>query len=123
MFDKATRTKLRFDIAGNCSTEDLWDFSKEDLANYEAKLQERIEKQGKRNRFAKPTDTNVKDELRLKIVSHIIDVKVAEEEESVTAAEKKQKINRLLELKQAKIDEAYKSKSLEEIETELALLK
>ena len=64
-FEKAARIKLRFDLNGSTTVEDLFDFQKEILADYEVKLQERIEKQGKSNRFAKKKAITAADELRL----------------------------------------------------------
>lgn len=122
MFEKASRMRLRFDINGNVACEELWDFSKEQLADYEVKLKERMEKQGKANRFAKKNDVSAKDELRLAIVSHIIDTKVAEEDEQMNAATKKQERERLLALLAKKQDEKFANLSEEEIEAKLASL-
>lgn len=122
-FEKASKVKLRFDINGNCTTEDLWDFSKEKLADYEVLLQERIEKQGKSNRFAKKKATTAADELRLAIVSHIIDIKIAEEEESAQSIIKKQEREKLLALLSKKQEEKLSELSEDEILSKLESLK
>lgn len=121
-FEKASRQKLRFDLNGSTASEDLWDFSKEQLANYEVVLQERIEKQGKSNRFAKKSATIEKDNLRLAIVSHIIDLKVAEEEESANATIKKQEKEELLALLAQKQKSKLAELSEEEIQARLKAL-
>jgi hypothetical protein len=122
MFLKASRLKLRFPLNGNCTTEDLWDFTKETLAELEVKLQENIEKQGKQNRFAKKNGKLAVEELKLSIVSQIIDIKVAEEEESANATIKKQEKAKLLELLAKKQDEKLLGLTEEEIQAKLAEL-
>jgi len=121
-FEKASRLKLRFSINGNNTTEELWDFSKETLADYEASLKESIEKQGKTNRFAKKNDKLAVEELKLAIVSQIIDSKVAEEDESVNAAAKRAKRNEILSLIADKQKEEMRNKSLEDLQKELESL-
>ena len=121
-FEKAARIKLRFDLNGSTTVEDLFDFQKEILADYEVKLQERIEKQGKSNRFAKKKAITAADELRLSIVSYIIDVKVAEEEESASATIKKQEKEKLLALLAKKQEDKLSNLSEEEIQAKIAEL-
>lgn len=121
-FEKAARIKLRFDLNGSTTVEDLFDFQKEILADYEVKLQERIEKQGKSNRFTKKKAITAADELRLSIVSYIIDVKVAEEEESASATIKKQEKEKLLALLAKKQEDKLSNLSEEEIQAKLAEL-
>ena len=121
-FEKASRLKLRFSINGNNTTEELWDFSKEALADYEVSLKESIEKQGKTNRFAKKNDKLAIEELKLAIVSQIIDIKVAEEDESVNAAAKRAKRNEILSLIADKQKEEMRNKSLEDLQKELESL-
>ena len=122
-FEKSARIKLRFDLNGSTSTEDLYDFSKEKLADYEVILQERIDKQGKSNRFAKKAKTIEIDSLRLAIVSHIIDLKVSEEEESANAIIKKQERDELLSLLAQKQKAKMSELTEEEIQARLEALK
>lgn len=122
-FEKAARIKLRFDLNGSTSTEDLYDFSKEKLADYEVILQERIDKQGKSNRFAKKAKTIEIDSLRLAIISHIIDLKVSEEEESANAIIKKQERDELLSLLAQKQKAKMSELTEEEIQARLEALK
>jgi hypothetical protein len=118
-FEIASRSKLRFDISGNSSVEDLWDLSKEVLAEYEAKLQERIEKSGKRTRFAKKKAESARDELRLSLVTYIIDTKVMEEEEDAKSIVKKQEKDKLLSLLAKKQEEKLLGLTEEEIKERL----
>lgn len=122
IFEKASRLKLRFAINGSCTTEDLWDFSKETLAELEVKLQENVEKQGKTNRFAKKNGKLAIEELKLAIVSQIIDTKVAEEEESANATAKKAKRDEILALIAAKQKDSLAQKSIEDLQKELESL-
>ena len=122
-FEKAAKIKLRFDLNGATSTEDLYDFSKEKLADYEVILQERIDKQGKSNRFAKKAKSIEIDSLRLAIVSHIIDLKVSEEEESANAIIKKQERDELLSLLAQKQKAKMSELTEEEIQARLEALK
>jgi len=120
MFQKASRLKLRFPLNGSATTEDLWDFSKEVLAELEVKLQENIEKQGKTNRFAKKNGKLAVEELKLAIVSQIIDTKVAEEEENADATAKKAHNQKILALIAEDDEKELRSLSREE---KLKLLK
>ena len=118
-FEKAARLKLRFNVNGNNTVEDLWDFTKEQLADYEVKLQESIEKQGKTNRFVKKNGKLAIEELKLQIVSHIIDTKITEEEESANSTAKKAKREEILSLIAEKQRDSRAKKSIEELEKEL----
>jgi len=122
MFQKASRLKLRFPLNGNCTTEDLWDFSKETLAELEVNLQTNLEKQTKTNRFAKKNNKIAIEEIKLAIVSYIIDTKVIEEEESVNASAKKAKRDEILSLIVEKQKEEMKGKSIEDLQKELESL-
>lgn len=122
IFEKASKLKLRFALNGSCTTEDLWDFSKETLAELEVKLQENVEKQGKTNRFAKKNGKLAVEELKLAIVSQIIDTKVAEEEESAHATQKKAKRDEILALIAAKQKDSLAQKSIEDLQKELESL-
>lgn len=122
VFEKASRLKLRFPLNGNCTTEDLWDFSKETLAELEVKLAESVEKQGKTNRFAKKNGKLAIEELKLAIVSSVIDTKVAEEEESASATSKKAKRDEILALIAAKQKDSLAQKSIEDLQKELEAL-
>lgn len=122
MFEELIRNKVRFDLNGSINAEDVYDIKKEILADYEAKLQERIEKRGKRNRFAKKSTSDSLDELRLKFVTHVIDLKIAEEEESASAAVKKVEREKLLAEKAKRSEAKIGTISDEELDKKLAEL-
>ena len=99
IFEKASRVKLRFNTQqGPVSVENLWTASISSLINLEEQLTEVVESYGKTTRRKTIKNEEQKaNELRLEIVTHIIDT---------LEAEKKAK-DELLDIKKhnAEIDE------------------
>lgn len=122
IFEKASRIKLRFDINGNVSTEQLWNVSMSSLTDYEQFLTETVEGYGKATRRSRKAKTTAQElnELRLAIVTHILDVREAEQIEAEQAASNKAHNQKILELIQSKKENELAGKSIEELE---ALLK
>ena len=130
IFEQAVRTQLRFDFMGTSSIEQLYAAKrgsalKEALIQYEEQLQNQVESFGKSSRRVTTNKTKLqKDvELRLSIVSALLDEIEADEiaaKEKASLTERKQE---LLTLKAEKQKEQRASMSLEEIEAELAKLK
>lgn len=122
IFEKASRLKLRFDLNGQISTEQLWSAPISSLVDYEQNLTEVVESFGKSTRRTRKvrTEEQEKTELRLEIVTYILDVREKEQEEAQTAASNKAHNQKILELIQAKKENELSSKSIEELE---ALLK
>jgi hypothetical protein len=120
-FEKASRLKLRFDISGSISTEQLWDIKLPHLIDYEQRLTEVVEgyaKSTRRNRTRK-TNEQLENELRLSLVTYVLDVREAEAEEAKQAAENKAHNQKILELIQSKKENELASKSVEELEAML----
>lgn len=125
MFEQIIKQKIRFvglGLSGTPTIEDLYDMSKEQLADMEVKQQENVDKYGKQNRFARKNNKLAMEELKLKAISYIIDTKVSEEEESVNISAKKAKREELLSLLAEKERDANRNKSVEEIKKELESL-
>lgn len=80
IFEKASRVKLRFNTQqGPVSVENLWTASVSSLINLEEQLTEVVESYGKTTRRKTIKNEEQKaNELRLEIVTHIIDTLEAE---------------------------------------------
>lgn len=130
MFEKATRQKLRFSTSvGLITTEDLWDlpltaaFKKPNLDHLARGIYNDLK--GKEEVSfveTRPDPEKAELELKLKIVKHIIAVKLDEKrkaEEASANAVRKQKIMEALERKQ---DGALENMSEEDLKAELAKL-
>lgn len=125
IFEQASRIKLRFETPkGLLSVEQLWDLPLKQgnttLYSIAKELQTKLEKE------TKPTETlsffkttEAKDtvtELQFEIVKHIVTTKVAEAEESATAAERQTKKAQIAALIAKKKEESMENMSLEELE-------
>lgn len=123
MFDKATRTKLRFQTdRGQLCVEDVWDLNLTQL-NALAKSLNRKLKQGEEEDFlSTKTEADATDKLRFDIVVAILEVKKAEKVEKEQAVEKKAKREMILGVLARKQNEAIEGKSVEELMKELEAL-
>lgn len=127
IFEVATRKKLRFSTAsGEVTTEDLWDLpltgKRANLDDLAKSLYRQIKEQEETSFVVQKSRASEVAELKFNVVKHVIDVKLAEREaarEEVARREHKQKI---MEAIAEKKEEGIKSKSLEELEAELAKL-
>jgi hypothetical protein len=130
MFEKIIKSKVRFNnlgLGGMPTAEDIYDLDKETLADMEVKQQEIVEKYGKQNRFVRKNDKLAIEELKLKFITHVIDYKIAEEEESANATAKKAELNKALEIRskvnQSSLEEKIKNMTDEEFAEYTASLK
>lgn len=131
IFEQAVRCQLRLELPmGAISIEQLYSAKsspalKAALESYEQSLSEELEKLGKRTRNSKNKNSESRrlTELRLAIVTGYLDEKEAEQEAATIDAELKQHEQYLLSLIQDKTNEAYKAKSLEELQAEAAALR
>ena len=122
IFEQASRIKLRFDVNGQVSVEQLWNANMQSLINYEQTLTEMVESYGKSTRRTRQTRTAEQNanELRLAIVTHILDVREQEAEAATNAAATKEHNQRILELIRAKQEQKLADMSEDELK---ALLK
>jgi len=122
IFEKATRLKLRFQINGEITTEQLWNVKESTLIAYEEELQEQVEKFGKTSRRKSSYKTKEQEsvELKLAIVSHVLDTVIKEREEAANENAAKQHNQKILALIAEKQEEGLRGKSIDELQ---ALLK
>lgn len=110
IFEQASRLKLRFDLNGQISVEELWQVKAPILEKEEAALQTVVEGYGKRTRrsASKETKEEMLTKLKLEIITHILDVKEAEAEAAINAQSAKEQNQPILEIilrkKQAELD-------------------
>lgn len=123
-FEKASRLKLRFAThRGSLATEDLWDLDLDSLDSIAKSVNTQLRNEGEESFI--PSTTNKpssNNDLRLDILKHVIEVKVAEKDKRQARAETLAKLAQLKELAQAKATEQLASKSLEEINAEIEKL-
>lgn len=126
IFEKATRSKLRFDSPqGLLDVEYLWDLpltSKAGRANLDdiARSLNKKLKSGDDVSFVDParkSDEGI--QLAFDIVKHIIDVRLEENRKALEDKDRAEKKQRLLQIIAEKKDEHLKGKSLEELQKEL----
>ena len=126
IFEQASKAKLRFLITkGVVTTEDLWDLKLEDLDKMAISLRKQV-KECEEESFIKTTNSKSivtkETELKFEIVKHIIDVKLAEKESRVLAAEKRAKRAQLIELIGKKELTKLEARSIEDLKKELSEL-
>jgi predicted DsbA family dithiol-disulfide isomerase len=127
IYKQANRIKLRFFLlVGTLSIEQLWNVKEEDLVSYEEQLQELVEKgktgSSRRKRIAK-TKEQEENELRLAIVSDILNTREEEAEKATNARAIKAEEQELLDLLAEREKEEKRNLSKEEILAKLASLK
>lgn len=129
MFEKATRTKLRFDTSrGLISVEDLWDLpltsgvGKLNLDDLARGLDAEI-KQGAGISFVTEAST-VSEKLKLKfdLVLHVITVKLAENKAALAVRANAEKKQQLLGIIAQKESEQLLGSSLDELKAMVASL-
>lgn len=122
IFEQASRLKLRFDFNGNISTEQLWDIkgpgnSLDPLITYEEQLTEVVEGYGKstRRKTGRKTKDQELNELRLAIVSSILDTRIKEQEDQAAQAEAKLHNQKIMEIIAEKEDDDLKAMSASDL--------
>ena len=122
IFETASRLKLRFDISGQISVEQLWDAKLPALVDYEQQLTEVVEGYGKSTRRTRAARTVAQEinELRLEIMTYVLDVREKEAADEVNAAAVKEQNQKVLAEKLRRKEIALTTMSDEELD---ALLK
>lgn len=124
-FEKATRTKLRFTIPQGRgfvqgSVEDLWDVSVSKLKAMAEELYKEL--RSSQDTLFGTVKTDPAKELALEILKRIIAVRETEREAAQRVNEKAEAKRKLHEAIAKKQEEEFGSKSLEELQAELAEL-
>lgn len=131
MFEKASRTKLRFDTPkGLLATEDLWDLpltsttGKANLDDLARDIYKSIKGSEEGVSFVAPEPSvkNDAEKLRFEIVKYVIATKLAENDAAKKSRERGEQKQRLLALIAEKEDQALAWKSLDELRAQVAAL-
>jgi len=123
IFELASQKKLRFNFKGTVTVEELWGSKVNDLYDLEAELTDLLNKQGTNRRNISMTPERELNELRLKIVTHIIDYKENMDKERKESIERTRELNRLLELMEKKKSVEEEKLTLEEVAARIAALR
>lgn len=116
MFEKASRTKLRFPYKGMCSMEDLWDLPVEELDSIYSTLCAKQESTKKASLLSTRTKENSVVDLQIDIVKHIVEVKLQEAEKRAAAKERKAQRDKIMAHIAQKQDADLDAKSLEDLQ-------
>lgn len=129
IFEQAVRQQIRFDFNGQVTIEQLYNARrtnsfKESLIAYEEDLTKQVEAFGKTTRrtSVEKTKSQKDTELKLSIVTALLDEIEADEKNAKEKADKDVRRQELLALKAKKQQEKIASMSEEEIDAELAAL-
>ena len=128
IFERATKKKLRFESpVGLLSVEDLWDLplttrsaNKASLDDLAKNVNRKIKENDEESFVVKKTAANSDLNLRMDIVKHIIEIRMAEAEAADQARKDKAREQKILEILAKKEDEDLENMSKEQLE---ALLK
>lgn len=116
IFEYAVRNKMRFPFKGSISVEDLWDLSVTDLD----KIFKTLNSQMKQSQEESLLNTKSKEDevvdIQIKIVKHIVKVKLDEKTAKEKAAENRAKKQKLMAIMAAKQDEALQNSSIEDLQ-------
>ena len=122
LFEIATRNRYRFNYKGVMTVEDLWSLSVEALDSIFKTLNRQKKTVDEDSLLATKTAADTELANKIELVKYIVSVKLAEAEARVTAAEKKAKRDKILEIMAKKQDETLENMDLKDLEVELAKL-
>lgn len=103
LFENATKKKLRFNVGGSITTEDLWDLpllskNGHDLDDLWKKLSKEAKASAEESLIVKVNKKNIVLELKLAVVKRIIEVKMAWAEARTMRLERKAQKERIMAL-------------------------
>lgn len=122
MFEIATKNKLRFPFKGLISVEDLWDLPLSGLDSIFKTLNAEMKKVSEESLLNVKTKEDETLEVKIEIVKHIANIKMEEAERKRKSKEIKEQKQKILEVLQAKKNEALQNKTPEELEEMLKSL-
>jgi len=111
IFEKATKQKIRFDFRGSISTEDLWDLSVEELDGIFKGLNSSKRQMSEESLLEKKTTEDTLLNTQIKIVTSIVETKLAEKDARLLLAERKEKKEKIMAILASKQDSALERKS------------
>jgi len=115
MFEKASRLKIRFLHRGQSSVEDLWDLPLTALDAIFKGLNAQQKAQKEESLLAIKSQADEVLALQIAIVKHVVEVRLAEQAERKSAADKAAQKQKLLGIIAEKQDAELKNMSLEEL--------
>lgn len=116
IFEKAARTKLRFNYRGVVSVEDLWDLAVEELDALYKSLSVQVRQANEESLLKTRTKADDILSIKVEIIKHIVAVKLQENEDRKAAADRRARKERLLEILQKKQDEELLAQPSEELQ-------
>lgn len=116
VFEYATRRKVRFPFKGQISIEDLWDLSLENLDSIYKTLKSQVKAEQGESLLRKASPNDELLEAQIEVVTHIVNVKLAEREARQKDRERRERNARIKEIIAQKQDADLQSKSVEELE-------
>lgn len=131
-FAKGTRDKVRFitNVIGEISIEQLWDLpvggskpDKTDLDKVSQIVLEEGESSKRKSLVNSRSEKNDLVNLKIEILTFIIDVKTKEKEAKELETANKEKLEKLKAIREKKQDASLESLSLEDIDKQIADLK
>ncbi len=122
IFEFATRNKLRFPFKGNISVEDLWDLSLTNLDEVFRALNAKVKKVNEESLLASKSKEDEVLDIQIEIVKYIFLTKKEEADARVLEKEKKEKLQKLLKIKEQKQNQALMDMSVEDLDKEIAKL-
>lgn len=122
MFEKATRQKLRFEsVKGFMSVEDLWDLplesssGKANLNDVARAVHRDLKAEDQISFVSAQPKTDEIAQLKMDIVKHIIQVKLAEADAAKQLRDAKEKKQKIMEIMSRKQDAALESASFDDL--------
>jgi hypothetical protein len=116
MFEKAARLKLRFPYKGQITVEDLWDLSPEHLDSIFKTLNVRHKAAQEESLLTTRTTADLEVKLQIDIIKHVVQVKLEEAEQRKSAADRRAKKQKLMEIIASKQDTELQGKSVEDLQ-------
>lgn len=123
IFEYVTRNKIRFPYKGLVSVEDLWDLSVTELDKVFKALNSKVKQSREESLLNTKSKEDEELEIQIAIVKHIVSVKLEEKKSREELAKNKAQIQKILEIKAKRADEALENASDEELDKMLESLK
>lgn len=119
LFEKASRLKLRFaSKKGTISTEELWDLPLTQLDSLYVDNNKKL-KETQEDSLLATTTSDPELQLRVKLIKHVFEVKIAENQAKKDAKDRLAKKAHIMEIIERKQDEHLSSKSIDDLRKEL----
>jgi hypothetical protein len=118
IFKQASRLKLRFDLNGQLSVEQLWTANRTSLENYEQELEKQVDSFASttRRRAASKGKEQALVELKLAIVKDVLDTLDQEDKERTDASAARANNEKILEIIARKQNAELENMSLEDLQ-------